>query len=471
MTSDLQLHDRIGQLRRRLGSTSTSSRESFADSDSDTQSTLTSPASGPAATPNIVADERGEVDDLSKLLLRTRALRHRLQVADSQPRQKPVLPPHHTQTFKAIDDREQADSTTGLERVSASVETAVETVDSIAGSSQAFQTEESTLPKPPDGATCHWHASPNLRLSCNPRPAQDWIARISQLHQRIVGRDFPALEKLTWLASAIAEEVKLLGYPPLVFASAETASEWIAGHTLNVVRLVAFLATDNFVESARTPLLVAGLVQDAGMLKLPDEVVFASASPSEQTRQRMEQHPHLAAEFLRNLKGLNPLAHRAAAAHHERLNGSGYPERLSASGMDLSARLLAVIDAYAHRRQPRPDGTLPSARQAMIKALTDAEAGFLDGQCCRQLLRLSLYPVGSVVELASGEIAQVVAPQESLADLALVALPVVRVLLGPEGQPAAPETYWNLAQRPSSRVVRELSPAEIQADLAPVTGL
>jgi hypothetical protein len=92
--------------------------------------------------------------------------------------------------------------------------------------------------------------------------------------------------------------------------------------------------------------------------------------------------------------------------------------------------------------------------------LLEAEAGKLDLDRTRGLLNLSLYPVGTLVELSTAEIAEVVAPQNASQQPSLAAQPFVRILVDRKGQPIMTRVFRNLAIRPDTRVARTLSPEE-----------
>ena len=204
-------------------------------------------------------------------------------------------------------------------------------------------------------------------------------------------------------------------------------------------------------------MVIAALLHDVGMLVVPREIVSRPAPLSRDQMAEVARHTLHAEAILAKAGRFDEAIVRTVTSHHERMDGTGYPRQLKAAQLDSGSRLLAVADAYVARRSPRPHRPAAGPSQALRETLVDSEAGRLDAEWCCRLLNLSLYPVGTVVELSSGEVAEVIAPQETTKNLSLAGLPIVRVLKDRLGHPVAIPRYWNLAHRPDCRIVRQLS--------------
>jgi HD-GYP domain-containing protein (c-di-GMP phosphodiesterase class II) len=97
----------------------------------------------------------------------------------------------------------------------------------------------------------------------------------------------------------------------------------------------------------------AALVQDIGMTGIPSTVWDEAGEWSIPQRERAWTHPYLTARMLARTPMLAPVG-RCAALHHERLDGSGYPNGLRADAISPAARILGAADVYNALRQPRP---------------------------------------------------------------------------------------------------------------------
>src|SRR5207248_3631178 len=118
----------------------------------------------------------------------------------------------------------------------------------------------------------------------------------------------------------------------------------------------------------------------------------------------------------------------AVAGHHERLDGTGYPAGLQGERIDSLTRLLTVCDIYAALCAPRPYRPARDPRTALTDVLLLAQQGIVDKDHAESLLQLSFYPVGSVVELADGALARVIACHPGMQSPQAPARPVVAVL-------------------------------------------
>jgi putative nucleotidyltransferase with HDIG domain len=89
----------------------------------------------------------------------------------------------------------------------------------------------------------------------------------------------------------------------------------------------------------------AGLLHDIGKEALPDHVLFARRPLEAEERGMLERHPAEGARLLSRVEGLGEVA-TAVLAHHERLDGHGYPDGLSSDDIPTEARIIAIAEVY-----------------------------------------------------------------------------------------------------------------------------
>jgi putative nucleotidyltransferase with HDIG domain len=89
----------------------------------------------------------------------------------------------------------------------------------------------------------------------------------------------------------------------------------------------------------------AGLLHDLGKEALPDHILIGRADLHPAERRLIEQHPADGARLLLRVEGMGEVA-AAVLAHHERIDGRGYPDGLTAEGIPMAARILAVAEVY-----------------------------------------------------------------------------------------------------------------------------
>ena len=90
---------------------------------------------------------------------------------------------------------------------------------------------------------------------------------------------------------------------------------------------------------------MAGLFHDIGKIAIRDQILYKPDRLDDNEFDKMKQHPIVGAEILRELGFFNDVA-EIVLQHHEKYDGTGYPQKLVGENIVLEARILAVADAY-----------------------------------------------------------------------------------------------------------------------------
>ncbi len=153
-----------------------------------------------------------------------------------------------------------------------------------------------------------------------------------------------------------------------------------------------------------------GLVYDLGMLLVPDHVRIGGEQLTDIDRGRVQCHTAYTLPLLDLVDGLPDILRLAAYQHHERENGTGYPQGLRDSDICDYARLIAVADVYAALTAPRNYRKNRLPYVAMEQLIRSASTGQFYRPAARALVQASgLFPVGSFVRLSTGKVAQIIA--------------------------------------------------------------
>ncbi len=97
----------------------------------------------------------------------------------------------------------------------------------------------------------------------------------------------------------------------------------------------------------------AALLHDIGKLRVPNSILDKAGKLDPAEWQIVQEHPRLTREILSRIGPFRDLA-AIAGAHHERLDGLGYPDRLAAHQLPLEARIIAVADVFGALTEDRP---------------------------------------------------------------------------------------------------------------------
>ncbi len=109
---------------------------------------------------------------------------------------------------------------------------------------------------------------------------------------------------------------------------------------------------------------LAGLLHDVGKVGVPDEVLLKQGRLTDEERAVMQRHARLSAEAIAGIPGFSDLT-RMVYAHHERLDGSGYPEGIGGPDLPIGARILGVADTFEALTSDRPYRAGRSALEAL----------------------------------------------------------------------------------------------------------
>ena len=162
------------------------------------------------------------------------------------------------------------------------------------------------------------------------------------------------------------EEVDTIG----ALSTAIELKDGIArGHNRRVARLSLAIARQLDVPASRLRTLVrAALLHDIGLLAVPDSILRNEGSLTAEEWKVMHRHPVMALEMLARVGGLGREPD-IVVAHHERLDGSGYPRGLVGDEIPIEARIIAVADTYdvmVSGRPYRPAVDAAAARKVLL---------------------------------------------------------------------------------------------------------
>ena len=295
------------------------------------------------------------------------------------------------------------------------------------------------------------------------------IALLVDFLSGLAAGDAVDLAPVSALAETLLDEaaectpLRFLNPPPATLEVGWVARA-VACHALTVAQVMARLVRqDADLRGRSTEAVLAALTHDVGMLTVAPEVLAHAGPLDEAGRRAVEEHCHAGAAMLARLPDAALLT-EAAERHHERRDGTGYPDGLREQQVSPVTRLLAVCDVYAAGCCARPHRPAREPRTALTDVLLLAEQGLLDSHFAERLLQLSFYPAGSVVELADGAVGVVAAPpsvrRPGAETPASPARPVVALLIDADNHFLPAPRYVDLAQCEAHSIVRTLLPAE-----------
>jgi HD-GYP domain-containing protein (c-di-GMP phosphodiesterase class II) len=198
------------------------------------------------------------------------------------------------------------------------------------------------------------------------------------------------------------------------------AAMWIArlreediatyGHGLQVsVYLTAFGRHLGFPKAQLSQLAQIGLLLDIGKIKLPRYLLEKQGRYTAEEYEEAKRHVEHGIEILSHTRNIDPEVMEGIEQHHERMNGSGYPKGYVGDEIGIYGRMAGIVDTFAALTNHRPYAAASSSYEA-LRSISGWAGDFFHEPLVQQFVSsIGVFPVGSLIELSTGEVAIVVA--------------------------------------------------------------
>jgi putative nucleotidyltransferase with HDIG domain len=275
----------------------------------------------------------------------------------------------------------------------------------------------------------------------------------------------PDAEAARGMVNGLAQAVSQNRTALLALTALKNYDNYTFTHMVNVSILTMGQARGLGIEG---PLLrefgLAALMHDIGKVRTPPEVLNKPDKLTDEEFTIMKRHVVDGAEILRRTPEMPALAPVVAFEHHLRLDGTGYPDRVSRPTLNVATMMCSIADVYdAMRSQRRYQQAFPTDRILAVLQRNDGKQ--FEQHLVRRFVQLvGIYPAGNLVRLNTDEIAVVLrvhAPDPYR--------PRVRLLIDREGNRLELPTDLNLWEvEPdsgrASTIVAPVDPAQYEID-------
>ena len=161
-------------------------------------------------------------------------------------------------------------------------------------------------------------------------------------------------------------------------ATIEARDPYTAGHCERLASYAAALATALGVNAPTLRALrLAGFLHDLGKIAVPDGILLKRGPLDAAERKRIKLHPVVGADLILGMRTLEDVR-LIIRHHHERWDGSGYPDGLRVEAIPLGARIMAVVDVYDALHTERPYKPALEHANAVEILLRETDAGAWD---------------------------------------------------------------------------------------------
>jgi HD-GYP domain-containing protein (c-di-GMP phosphodiesterase class II) len=185
---------------------------------------------------------------------------------------------------------------------------------------------------------------------------------------------------------------------------------YVYSHAINCSALAAAFGRHmGFPEDALIDLATGGLLLDVGKAELPDDLLALPGELNDEQMQQVRGHVQHSLRILGETGIFSERVRQMVQTHHERFDGTGYPNRLSEGSIPLFGRMAAVIDSFDAMTSDRSHSRALSRHEVLQELYRWSDKRY-QREIVEQLTQcLGVYPTGSMVELNTGEVAIVMA--------------------------------------------------------------
>ena len=181
--------------------------------------------------------------------------------------------------------------------------------------------------------------------------------------------------------------------------------DYLMEHSINVSIIMTIFAKHLQIEQDIIHQLATGaLLHDLGKINIPDEILHKPGRLTDEEMVIMRQHVTLGYDIIKESEGLTPIMLEVVGDHHERLDGSGYPNNKSAEDLSMYARMISICDTYDAITASR---VYQNARTPIMafKILRKESGTAFDANLVAEFINcMGVHPVGTLIQTKSNKL-------------------------------------------------------------------
>ncbi|MDR9829052.1 HD-GYP domain-containing protein [Vibrio sp. FNV 38] len=258
-------------------------------------------------------------------------------------------------------------------------------------------------------------------------------------------------------------EVALVDSDALHCVSALRSKDtYLLEHSVNVAcLLVTFGKYLNMDSEMLKSLAIGGIIHDVGKVKVDDDVLHKPSKLTPEEFEHMKMHQVYAQEIIHGVRGLNKVSRDVCLMHHEKIDGTGYPNGLRGAQLPTVGRMSSIVDIYDALTADRCYKSGMSSAEA-FKIILTLTPNQLDRELVYKFINcIGMYPVGSLVELSDGRVGIVWISNQSEP-----LKPTVKCFYSNKYQRYTEVSYVDLKSS-AHKIIKAVSPKSLRIDSTP----
>lgn len=272
------------------------------------------------------------------------------------------------------------------------------------------------------------------------------------------------VDKVSPVVTSITESILRNPGALIGLSRIKTKDDYTFLHSVSVCTLlVAFCRSRNMSDEVIYQAGLGGLLHDTGKALVPDEILNKPGRLTDEEFDIIRKHPKDGYDILLKSPEIGPIPLDITLHHHERRDGTGYPDKQGADEISELAQMAAIVDVYDAITADRCYHKGMPAADALRKIYEWSKFHFNPVYAQEFMRCVGIYPVGTMVLLESGRLGVVVEPHETS-----LLTPKVNVFFNTKSQTYIPPKTVDLSKSMgyggADKIVRHESPEKWQVD-------
>ena len=181
-------------------------------------------------------------------------------------------------------------------------------------------------------------------------------------------------------------------------------------HSLSVaLHMVALGRHLGFPRAQLVEIGMVGLLSDIGNVKMPPALLERSEALTPEEFDTIKTHVQHSLDLLADSEAVPEEVRKGIAQHHERMDGSGYPVGLKGPEINIYGRIAGIADSFVALTARRPHADAITPHLALMTLFESSQRAFHTPLVEQFVQSIGVFPVGSLIELSTGEVAVVLA--------------------------------------------------------------
>ncbi|MBS1170921.1 MAG: phosphodiesterase, partial [Burkholderiaceae bacterium] len=236
---------------------------------------------------------------------------------------------------------------------------------------------------------------------------------MAMMHDARLGKAIE-LDKVEPVVQEITESILRNSGALIGLLRIKNSDDYTFLHSVSVCALLVAFCRSSGMDSALIHQAgIGGLLHDTGKALTPDSVLNKPGRLTDEEFEIMKRHPKDGYDILAKMPEIGNIPLDITLHHHERMDGSGYPDKLPGAQISTMAQMAAIVDVYDAITSDRVYHKGMSAADALRRIFEWSKHHFNPQHVHAFIRCVGIYPVGTLVQMESGHLAVVMEPHEN----------------------------------------------------------